>query len=127
MDTHDVYHHKTDQDGKHEDGNHVTWDLIHRLARRMSMVSESGTKSRSNSMVKPLFDQSCEVFEPRLDELTRTNRIATWKMAVGRSRKWIKVEKQEQRKVNYLRLSTLPFIVYALVSMGTYIMSSGLK
>ena len=64
-----------------------------------------------------------DIFWPKLDEKTRGDRINTWKMAVNRSRKWIRVEKQELKKINYKRLSSLPFMFYILISFGTHILS----
>lgn len=70
-----------------------------------------------------IFEQSQDVFEPSLDEELRLGRISTWRKAVQRSLKWVKVEKQEQRKENYKRLSTLPLMIYVLLSFGTQILS----
>lgn len=87
--------------------------LIGQIARRLSFNKDSIDNTR----------RKYDIFWPKLDERTRSDRINTWKMAVGRSRKWIRVEKQELKKINYKRLSALPFMFYVLLSFGTHIFS----
>jgi glycerol kinase len=94
-------------------GYHVgLWDI-----KEEEEDSERRVKETNNNNV------SFDIFWPNLDEKLRIDRINTWKMAVNRSRKWIRIEKQELRKVNYKRLSTLPFMFYVLLSFGTHILS----
>ena len=87
--------------------------LIGQITRRLSFNKESIDNTR----------KKYDIFWPKLAEHIRTDRINTWKMAVGRSRKWIRVEKQELKKINYKRLSALPFMFYVLMSFGTHIFS----
>ena len=69
------------------------------------------------------FDQKFDCFEPSLNKNERLRQIANWRMAVNRSRKWIRVEVQEERKMNYKRLSALPFMLFVMLSFGTHILS----
>lgn len=87
--------------------------------------SETKFKVKRSSLQQPavIFEQSQDIFEPSLDEDLRLSRISTWRKAVQRSLKWVKVEKQEQRKENYKRLSTLPFMFFVLLSFGMQILS----
>jgi len=100
-------------------------NLFEQITRRLSF-SHSDTPAKRPSFERQqsaIFEQTYDAFEPTFDEEKRLSRIDTWKMAVGRSRKWIRVEKQEQRKVNYKRLSALPLMLYVLLSFGTHIIS----
>ncbi|XP_054168044.1 glycerol kinase-like [Oppia nitens] len=88
--------------------------IMGHITRRLSFNKESTTNNISKKF---------DIFWPKLDEQTRLDRINIWKMAVNRSRKWIRVEKQEQKLINYKRLSALPFMFYVLMSFGTHILS----
>jgi glycerol kinase len=95
-----------------EERRHSNSGLIGQITRTLSFNKETNNNCHN-----------FHIFWPNLDEQLRIDRINTWKMAVNRSRKWIRVEKQELRKVNYKRLSTLPFMFYVLLSFGTHILS----
>ena len=62
-----------------------------------------------------------------MTENVRLDRINTWKEAVKRSQKWIRVENQEQKRVVYKRLATIPFMMFVLISFGTHIFSLHLE
>ena len=49
--------------------------------------------------------------------------MSKWKEAVSRSRKWTKIKMEEQKREDYKRLSTLPFGLFAILSVGTIILS----
>lgn len=111
--------------------NKRTNGLIRSISRRLSLSQSSFTRKleRSFSITREhkVYDKtSFDVFRPKLPEHMRQDRINTWKAAVGRSRKWIRVEKQEQKRVDYKRLSSLPFMLFVLMSFGTHILSQHL-
>jgi len=113
------------QHGDHEADNDQSW--IKTIKRRLSMNEQDvGGRQRVQNAteVSGIFQQSYDRFQPALDEIGRLNRINSWKMAVERSRNWIRVEKQEQRRANYSRLSALPFMTFLLVSFGAHIFST---
>jgi len=93
--------------------------LIGKVIRSLSFSNNNDINSNNNND-----SNNYDIFWPTLSESSRIDRINTWRMAVSRSRKWIRVEKQELRKVNYKRLSTLPFMFYVLLSFGTHILSA---
>ena len=102
--------------------------LIRSLSRRISSSSLTRKLERSFSIstTTKIYDKNYDVFHPKMEDHVRQDRINTWKAAVSRSRKWIRVEKQEQKRVEYKRLSSIPFMGFVLMSFGTYILSEGL-
>ncbi|KAI2809473.1 hypothetical protein BLOT_000622 [Blomia tropicalis] len=64
-----------------------------------------------------------DIFHPTLVESVRLERVNRWCEAIGRSRKWIRIESQVQKRVDYLRWSTLPLTAFILVSFGMVILS----
>ena len=101
--------------------------IIRSISRRISSSSLTRKLERSFSISREhKYDKNFDVFHPNMSDQTRQDRIKTWTAAVSRSRKWIRVEKQEQKRVEYKRLSSLPFMIYVLMSFGTYIVSEGL-
>ncbi|CAG2163165.1 unnamed protein product [Oppiella nova] len=104
--------HDPDQLDSHE--GHANEGIIGQITRRLSFNKESNTTNR----------KKYDIFWPQSDEQNRIDRINTWRMAVNRSRKWIRVEKQELKKINYKRLSALPFMFFVLMSFGTHILSA---
>lgn len=109
-------------------GTTASSGLLEQLTRGLTLTNggtanEEGGGCKRPSLQPRIFEQSQDVFEPSLEEDLRLSRISTWRKAVERSLKWVKVEKQEQRKENYKRLSTLPLMIYVLVSFGTTILS----
>lgn len=108
----------------HEDDHHLGLNLLSEITRRLSFSQpEPVAKQVEPPPNNGMFEQTFDAFEPTLEEEARLGKIETWKMAVDRSRKWIRVEKQEQRKVNYKRLSALPLMMFVLLSFGTHILS----
>ena len=103
--------------------------LIRSISRRISSSSLTRKLERSFSISaghKILTDKNYDIFHPKMSDKTREDRINTWRAAVSRSRKWIRVEKQEQKRVEYKRLSSIPFMLFALMSFGSYILSERL-
>ncbi|CAG2174100.1 unnamed protein product, partial [Oppiella nova] len=102
--------------------------LIRAISRRLSQSSITRKLERSFSISREpkLYDKNYDVFHPNMSEQLRQDRINTWKAAVSRSRKWIRVEKQEQKRVDYKRLSSIPFMLYVLFSFGTHILSESM-
>ncbi|KAH9417240.1 hypothetical protein DERP_007237 [Dermatophagoides pteronyssinus] len=65
-----------------------------------------------------------DIFRPELDEDQRQERIDNWRAAVRRCRKWIRInEQKEQKRVEYLRLSTLPMTFFIITTIGLCILS----
>lgn len=64
-----------------------------------------------------------DVFIPSINEELRQSKILAWQSAVDRSRKWIKIEKQEEKRVDYKRLSTVPFGMFIMMSLGSLVLS----
>jgi glycerol kinase len=67
-----------------------------------------------------------DVFKPRISETKRFGMVKTWKSAVQRSMKWIKVGKKEQKIADYKRLASIPFTLFTLLSWTTLILSERL-
>lgn len=107
----------------HEDReDHGYRHLLSTLTRRLSISADSW-QAAVNGTNSSLFEQKYDAFEPTWEEGDRLGRIDTWKMAVGRSRKWIRIEKQEQRKDNWKRWATVPLMAYVMLSFGTHLLS----
>lgn len=63
------------------------------------------------------------IFCPAIAEDSRVERIRTWREAVRRCRRWVRVERQERKRIDYLRLSMLPITMYALGSIALCLLS----
>ena len=105
--------------------------LIRSLTCRISSTALMKTTKkieRSFSLTRDIkYDKrDYDMFHPMMSDSQRQDRINTWKAAVIRSRKWIRVEKQEQKRIDYKRLSSVPFMLYVLMSFGTHILSERL-
>ena len=102
--------------------------IIRSISRRISSSSLTRKLERSFSISREhkFDDKNYDIFRPKMSEQVRQDRINTWRAAVSRSRKWIRVEKQEQKRVEYKRLSSLPVMIFVLMSFGTYILSERL-
>lgn len=107
--------------------NHTN-GLIRSISRRISQSSFTRKLERSFSFSREhkVYDKNVDIFRPKMSERMRQDKINTWKAAVTRSRKWIRVEKQEQKRVEYKRLSSIPFMLFVLMSFGTHILSEHL-
>ncbi|XP_054166277.1 glycerol kinase-like [Oppia nitens] len=102
--------------------------LIRSISRRLSQSTITRKLERTFSLGRDIkiYDRNFDVFRPKLAAPVRLDRINTWKLAVSRSRKWIRVDKQEQKRTDYKRLSSIPFMLYVLMSFGTHILSQSL-
>ncbi|KAI1286055.1 Glycerol kinase 3 [Halotydeus destructor] len=69
------------------------------------------------------YPKDSESFEPEIDREYRTERVQGWRLAVQRSMKWTKIRKQEEKRVDYRRRSTLPIGLYFLSSFGMLLLS----
>ncbi len=96
--------------------------IIESITRRLSISKRRFSLSKESKNYGKNFD----IFRPYLPDDVRLDRINTWKAAVSRCRKWIRVEKQEQKRVDYKRLSSLPLMMFVLLSFGTHILSQHL-
>jgi len=112
---------ESDKETPHMNG-HSANGIIESITRRFSMTKRRFSLTRDHKNYEKHFD----IFRPKLPDHVRLDRINTWKLAVSRSRKWIRVEKQEQKRVEYRRLSSLPFMMFVLLSFGTHILSQQL-
>lgn len=106
-----------------------TLQLWPRLEQLLENGEHFGQKPHShlatNSLeIKTLLEQEFDIFEPKMIAEERVAKIQTWKKAVARSLEWHHEEKQEQRKQNYQRLSTLPLILFVLISFGIHVIAS---
>lgn len=81
-------------------------------------------ENNSDLSIRTLFDQDYDVFEPLMKQDLRKSKIRTWNRAINRCLNWFHEENQEIQSTNYKRLSTLPFMIYALVSFGAHIIST---
>lgn len=97
--------------------------FIESIARTINMSKRRFSLSRETKH----YGRNYDVFRPKLAQDLRLDRINTWKLAVSRSRKWIRVEKQEQKRVDYKRWSSLPFMIFVMLSFGTHILSTHLE
>ncbi|KAH7646837.1 glycerol kinase 3-like protein [Dermatophagoides farinae] len=96
-----------------------------------STLSSSSTsqppKSTAQLLCEPINETmklQYDLFRPELDEDQRQERIENWRAAVRRSRKWIRInEQKEQKRVEYLRLSTLPMTFFIISTLGLCILS----
>lgn len=68
-----------------------------------------------------------DVFQSYISLEHRTDLVATWRLAVGRSMEWTKVHHEEVRRIDYQRLSSLPISMYLFFSIGLVALSSVLS
>lgn len=108
--------------------NGIIRSLTSRISSTSLMMKTTKKIERSFSLSREIrYDKKdYDMFHPVMSDSQRQDRINTWKAAVARSRKWIRVEKQEQKRIDYKRLSSVPFMLYVLMSFGTHILSERL-
>jgi len=70
------------------------------------------------------YPKDSDVFTPEADSDNRSERINSWRLAVERSMKWTKIRKQEEKRIDYRRRSTLPIGLYLLSSFGVLLLSN---
>ena len=68
-----------------------------------------------------------EVFMTKIDANERKSKINKWNSAVKRSLKWNNIEKQKQSDIHNMRLSTLPFGMFLMLSFASIVISNHLS
>ncbi|XP_054164173.1 glycerol kinase-like [Oppia nitens] len=81
-------------------------------------------RNENNNNNNEFFGENfADIFVPKMTEDMRHKKIGMWRSAVERSQKWTRIERLEHKQQDYKRLSTLPFIAFALMSFGIHIVS----
>jgi glycerol kinase len=82
---------------------------------------------RMSSITISHYPKGSDVFRTQVDTEYRFDRLNAWRLAIERSMKWTKIKKQEQKRTDYRRRSTLPIGFFLISSFGLLVMSNYLS
>lgn len=80
-----------------------------------------GVHDDDNNQNKPMERmpiKPVDVFQSYISLEHRTELVNTWRQAVKRSMHWTKVHHEEVRRIDYMRLASLPLSLYIFLSIG---------
>lgn len=91
--------------------------LLHESDDEQNQADDVSGPTRSES------PKQVDVFQSYISLEHRTDLVTTWHQAVERSMNWTKIHHEEVKRIDYMRLSSLPISAYVFFSMGMIALS----